>query len=132
MAFSQCFHFIFRIGCWLFLIFLIILVITIRLIGYLGCQQNMLLGVKFTVFLNKIEGVKISILFFCTYSYNQSHFIKVETLAIFINQGRLWAEIEAHKWRNLELNLSITATKFWSEGTSWSVKTGYFALFITD
>ena len=50
--------------------------------------------------------------FFCTHSYNQSHFIKVETLAIFINQGRLWAEIEAHKWRNLELNLSITATKF--------------------
>ena len=24
---------------------------------------------------------------------------------------RLWAEIEAHKWRDLELNLSKTATK---------------------
>ena len=48
---------------------------------------------------------------------------------------RLWAEIEAHKWRDLELNLSKTATKaieFWSVGTSWSVKNAHFALFITD
>ena len=59
-------------GSWGYAFFLVII---IRLIGYLGCQQNMLLGVKFTVFLNKIEGVKISILFFCTHSYNQSHSI---------------------------------------------------------
>ena len=48
---------------------------------------------------------------------------------------RLWAEIEAHKWRDLELNLSKTATKaieFWSVGTSWSVRNEHFALFITD
>ena len=74
VAFSQCFNFSFKISCWLLRI-CIFLVIIIRLIGYLGCQQNMLLGVKFTVFLNKIEGVKISILFFCTHSYNQSHSI---------------------------------------------------------
>ena len=45
---------------------------------------------------------------------------------------RLWAEIEAHKWRDLELNLNKTATKAIEVGTSWSIKNARFALFITD
>ena len=48
---------------------------------------------------------------------------------------RPWSEIEAHKWRDLELDLSKTARKaikFGSVGTSWSVKNAHFALFITD
>ena len=77
--------------CWLWRICIsIFLVISIRLIGYLRCQQNMLLGVKFTVFLNEIEGVKIYILFFFAHTPT----IKVVLYKSRENRSEIWAGFE--------------------------------------
>ena len=54
------------------------------------------------------SSLMVLMLQFCSLQCNEVQCIKRKQMLINCMICRLWAEIEAHKWRDLELNLSKT------------------------